>query len=132
MIRSLLCLSVLALVGCGAGGQRDYTDHSRDPEAFAQNVKQLVVNSAARARTSDEPEDNISSIGDLLEDLSGRPTGSYRGTYDQLLSLAREIVAECRAAGGKRPANLGQRLDELVALADQLPGQVAPPSRADD
>lgn len=126
MIRRILCLSVVALMGCGSGGQRDYVDHSRDPEAFAENVKQVVVDSAARARTAEEPEDNISAIVDLLEDLSGRPTGSYRATYDQLLSLAREIVSECEAAGGRRPPNLNQRLEELVALADQLPGDAAP------
>ncbi|TVS19393.1 MAG: hypothetical protein EA424_08645 [Planctomycetaceae bacterium] len=126
MIRTILCLLVVVLVGCGSGEQRDYVDHSRDPEAFAQNVKQLVVDSAARARTSEEPEDYISGIVDLLEDLGGRPTGAYRETYDQLLSLSREIVSECEAADGQRPPNLDQRLDELTALADELPGDAAP------
>lgn len=121
MFRFALCLSVAFLIGCGGGG-RDYTDTSRDPEAFAGSVKQVVINTVARARTSDEPEDNIGGIVDLLEDLSGRPVGSYRDTYDQVLAKAREIVAELQAAGvGKRPANLNDQLDDLEDLVRDLP-----------
>jgi hypothetical protein len=127
-MRLILCLSVLVLLGCGQSGQRPYTDHSRDPEAFALDVKQLVVNSVEDARTSREPEDEISNIVDLLDDLSRHPTGDYRETYDQLLSLAGDIRAACEAANG-RPSDLATRLDELLALANQLPGTVTPVAR---
>ena len=130
-MRLFLCLSVLIFVGCGQSGQRPYTDHSRDPEAFALDVKQVVVNSVEDAKTSPEPEDEISSIVDMLDDLSRQPTGDYRETYDQLLSLAGDIRAACEAANG-RPSDLAARLDELVALANQLPGTVTPPARPRD
>lgn len=120
MTRFMLFMSVALLVGCGGG--RDYIDASRDPEAFAGSVKQLVTNAVSYARTSDEPEDNISGIVDLLEDLSGRPARPYRDTYDQVLAKAREIVAECHAAGvGNRPANLNDQLDDLEDLVRDLP-----------
>lgn len=130
-MRLFLCLSVLIFVGCGQSGQRPYTDHSRDPAAFALDVKQVVVNSVEDAKTSREPEDEISNIVDLLDDLSRQPTGDYRETYDQLLSLAREIHAACEAANG-RPSDLSARLDDLLALADQLPGTVTPAARPRD
>lgn len=130
-MRLFLCLSVLIFVGCGQSGQRPYTDHSRDPAAFALDVKQVVVNSVEDAKTSREPEDEISNIVDLLDDLSRQPTGDYRETYDQLLSLAREIHAACEAANG-RPADLSARLNDLLALADQLPGTVTPAARPRD
>jgi hypothetical protein len=131
MTRLVFCLSVVMLLGCGQSSQRPFTDHSRDPEAFALDVKQVVVDSVADARTSREPEDQVSNIVNMLDDLSGRPTGQYRDTYDQLLSLAREIRAACEAANG-RPSDLETRLQELLALADQLPGHVTPAERPRD
>jgi hypothetical protein len=130
MIRTTVYLSILFLVGCGSG---DLVDHSRDPEMFAASVKQVVLQSAEDARESGEPADALWAVVHELEpdELRHRPTGAHGSIYEQLYSLANQIREACEAADGRTP-DLNQRLDELVALADQLPGDVTAAVRLKD
>ena len=123
MSRWILCFSLLALAGCGG---EPVIDHSRDPEMFAIDVKELVATSVADARTSDEPADALWGIVDYLAELGRHPTGQHRNVYQQIHALASEIYADAQDVDG-RPPDLDERLDELWALAEQLPGDVEPP-----
>lgn len=131
-VLGVLFLPILLLgVGCGGGEGRPFTDHSKDPEAYARNVKHAVMNSVAEARRSDEPCDSVQSIVDMLEDLERAPSGAYRDTYEQLRTLALETHQACEASS-RPPADLRSRLDELTALAEKLPGEVTIAERSRD
>lgn len=119
-----------ALVGCGGGSDLPYTDHSKDPEAYARNVKALVLGVAADAKTSREPADDLASIVTELEQKD-RPRGSYGPIYDELLTNARTLQEECARASG-RPSGLDRRLDELAKIAQQLPGEATVGRATDD
>lgn len=127
MIRMTVCLLILFFAGCEAG---DLVDHSRDPDMFVVTVKEMVLQSAEDARESDEPADALWAVVQDLDpdELRHRPTGEYTSIYEQLHSMASEISAACEAVDGRTP-DLNQRLDELVALTNQLPGDVTPESR---
>lgn len=120
MIRWTVCVLMLVVLGCGGG---DVVDHSRDPGMFASTVKDLVHRSVEDARESDEPADALWAVVHQLEpdELRRRPTGNHLSVYQQLYTLASEIHQASEAVDG-RPPNLEERLDELAALADQLPG----------
>ncbi len=119
MIRWTICLLLLVVLGCGGG---DLVDHSRDPEMFASNVKELVLTSVEDARESDEPADALWAVVHELSpgELGRQPTGDHLSLYQQLHTLASEIHEECEAVDGRAP-ELDQRLDELAALAQYLP-----------
>jgi hypothetical protein len=120
-----LCLSVLLISGCGTGGSSvPYTDHSRDAEAFALTIKQMVFDIVEDAKNSKEPAESLEAIVDSFEGKLNRlPVGDYRDTYEELLTVASSLYSECEAAGG-RPPNLVSQLDELWAVADKLPGDL--------
>ncbi len=130
MIRITVCLLLLLFsAGCGTG---DLVDHSRDPDMFVAEVKEMVLQCTEDARHSEEPADALwAVVHDLNPDeLRHRPTGEHTSIYEQLHSLASEISSECEAVDGRTP-DLNQRLDELVALTNQLPGDNFMPESRD-
>ncbi len=120
MSRWTLCLAVLALIGCGGEA---VVDHSRDPQMFAEDIKELTAQSVAEARTSSEPADALFNLVDMLAELGSQPTGQHLSVYQDIRGLASEIYEDARAVDG-RPDGLEERLDRLWALAEQLPGRV--------
>lgn len=126
MIRLVFaCVLTLGLVGCGGGSSVPYTDNSQDAEALARNVKELIVNAVADARKSKEPQDHIANVVAATAPKPGKPTGSFEGTYAQIHTAAEQLVEACERAGGPTP-DLKQKLDELLKLADALPGDFQP------
>jgi hypothetical protein len=119
------CLIVLCgcglLSGCGSSGPV-YTDH-KNPELYAEDVKRVVLTQAAEARKSKEPADDLGPVVAELEGHASRPQGDYAELYATLLSKSLELQQACAAIEG-RPSDLNSRLDELVELAQQLPGEV--------
>ncbi len=122
MYRWMLVAALCGLPGCGG---ESLTDHSRDPEAFAVDVKELVATTVAEAQVSLEPVDALFSLVDLLDELDQQPAGSHRELYEQIQKMASEIHEMAEQVDG-RPADLEQRLDRLWALAEPLPGDVTP------
>ncbi len=132
MTRLALCVAVTLVVGCSGGNGVPYTDHSRDPEAFALTIKQMVFNAVEDARESPHPAESLDGIAAAFEGGLGRlPVGDYRSVYEELYSVASDLYEEAERIDG-RPADLETRLHELVALADQLPGDVTPAARPTD
>ncbi len=113
----LLCLAVLVAAGCA----KPPVDNSQDPDAYARDVKQLVLTQVGAASKSREPADQIATVVTELQQTD-RPRGKYQDTYDTLLTLAQGIKADCEKAKG-RPDNLTARLDEMKKLAQSLPGE---------
>lgn len=123
MTNKLLCRYLLfTLFFSAACGPKElpYTDNSQDPDAYARDVKTLVVNSARQARSSSEPLDLLTLVLSELK-KSDRPVGKFRPTYDELRNSVEILVAEFERLG-KRPANFAERLDELIKMAQALPG----------
>jgi hypothetical protein len=122
MTRFAMGVTVLMLIGCSGGSGVPYTDHSRDPEAFAASIKEMVFLAVEDARRSAEPEEAIEGVVEAFDGRLGTlPVGDYRPIYEQLLSVASELHQEAERIDG-RPSDLDQRLDELVGIAKQLPG----------
>lgn len=119
-----LLLLTLALSACGQS-EPPYTDNSKDADMYAQDVKQIAMDAIQRAKKSREPADQIQTLVSEIESQAAnhRPVGSHKATYDELLTLAKEFVGECKAASGK-PANMSARLDAMTKVADRLPGKV--------
>jgi hypothetical protein len=61
----------------------------------------------------------------VLQELkrTDRPVGEFRRVYDELRSRVEQLVRDCERAGGRAP-NLSGRLDEVIKLAQTLPGEV--------
>ena len=121
-MRHSLCFCFTLLLAVGCGDSKSKVDNSQDPEAYARDVKQLVLDHVAIAAKSREPADQMAVIIAELEQRD-RPLGSYQPTYEKLLTAAREIHAESKKANG-RPGNLNARLNQLRKMAESLPGQV--------
>ncbi len=128
MSRWTICLAVVALMGCGG---EPIVDHSRDPQMFALDVKELTAQSVAEARTSSEPADALFNLVDTLAELGAQPTGQHLSRYQEIRALATGIYEDAQAVDG-RPEGLEERLDQLWALAEQLPGQVDVEELEDD
>jgi len=126
MMRCLLAspFVLFAVLGCRTA-ERPFTDNSKDPELYAQDVKQIAHDAIQRARQSREPADQLQTLVTELEgqESNSRPVGSHKPTYAELLTATKQLIEECKKANGK-PANLSARLDALKLVADKLPGQV--------
>lgn len=126
MVRSVIaCFLLFGVVGCGGGSSVPYTDNSQDPEALARNIKELIVNSVADARTSKEPQDHLRNIVSAVSPGTNKPMGSYEGTYAQIRESAEQLMEACERANGPT-SDLRVKLDELLKLADGLPGDFKP------
>ncbi len=126
MYLRLLLIVLLGLAGCGGEA---VIDHSRDPHAFAMDVKKLVATSVAEARLSSEPADAMFNLVEVLDELDHHPAGPHLDLYEELQELAVEIY-EAAEETERRPAELEQRLDQLWALAEPLPGDATPQNMA--
>lgn len=114
-----LLVACLSLVGCGSSGV-PFNDDSQDTEKFAVLIRQVVAESVADARKSSEPADQIRLISDAVRG-GNKPVGQYGEIYQRLGVAANELTEACERADGPTP-DLGKKLDELLAIAEELPG----------
>jgi hypothetical protein len=116
----ILSMSLLhTIAGCGAP-ELPYNDNSKDPELFAKAIKQVVVESVADARKSREPFDQIRLISNSITG-KGQPVGSYGPIYERLKAAAEQLADACEQADGPVP-DMAKKLEELLAIANELPG----------
>lgn len=115
---SFFAAILLACVGCGSKEQ-PFTDNSKDSVAFAQSIKELVLNSTERLKSSNQPADGIRGIVLALSELKDCPTGEHLPTYEKLLSLSSELLKE--SENGKS-AGFDGKLKAIEELATSLPG----------
>lgn len=114
------------LLGCFVGCQdNSVVDHSRDPDRFAESVKELVSITVADARESGEPADALSALVEELsdEELSYRPTDGYLEIYKEIQSIALSSYERAEAVDGA-PPGLEDDLNRMVDLAEGLPGDL--------
>jgi hypothetical protein len=117
-----LALAIAVWAGCGPA-EPPFTDNSQDPLAYARDVKAQILSAARQAKTSSEPVDFLDPV--LVElKRTDRPLGDSRAVYDDLRTRVEQLVADCKRAGRAAP-NLSGRLDELVRVAQTLPGESA-------
>lgn len=123
MFKVALCLSgmmlLVGITGCGEA-EMPYKDSSKDSAAFALDIKQLILNSAEDIKKSPKP-DTIRAIVQSLSELDACPTGDHLKTYQELFKLTSELLNQ--AESGK-PADLPAKVQEIVDLANTLPGDV--------
>jgi len=113
------CSIALLSAGCGPA-ELPYTDNSQDPLAYARDVKVQIASAARHAKSSNEPLDYLAPV---LQELkrTDRPLGDSRAIYADLLTRVEQLVADCTKSGRNAP-NFSTRLDEIVNLAQSLPG----------
>ena len=111
--------TVATLAGCSPA-EPPYVDSSQDPLAYSRDVKAQVQSAVRRAKSASEPLDHLDP---LLTELkrTDRPLGDSRAIYDDLRQRVEQLVADCKSAGRAAP-NLNARLDELLKVAQSLPG----------
>jgi outer membrane murein-binding lipoprotein Lpp len=116
-------LSGLVLAGCEEpppGG----ADTSDDPEVVAADVKTAAVRALNEAKAA--PQSGASSVEVLVENLQGYgdlSLGEYKDTHSELVSGCEELHKMYQQSAGAE--QILAKIDELLALADTLPGDVA-------
>ena len=119
------CLVPALLVGVGLSGCNPPPggDESGDPAAYALDIKTQVTEELSRAKAN--PAAAADSVAVLIENLEGyqdQPVGQHGETYAALLAGCKELKEMCDQSAGA--AEIGAKIDEVLALAGKLPGQV--------
>jgi hypothetical protein len=114
-------LVVVGLSGCNLppGG-----DESGDPVAYALDIKTQVTQTLTQAKA--EPASALDGVTVLIENLEGyhsQPIGEHGATYASLLAGCRQLKEMIGQSAGR--AQIVAKIDEVLATAGKLPGQVA-------
>ena len=135
MSRLFVCLPFLlaaALTGCGGTEEPPFTDNSRDPAAYARDVKTLVLRAADRLKGSpEEPATQVTELVNVLRLYPDQPVGEHEATYAALLKTGEELQALYEKTPSGKPAGADEKIAELVATAEKLPGEVTVGRRRD-
>lgn len=110
--------------GCG-GDNRPFVDNSKDPQAFALTVKQMLIDSIADAKDAKEPGDTFEALVQVFDgklDGNQLPVGDYLEIYREVWQTSQEFAKKCADVDG-RPSDLNAGLDKLKSLAERLPGE---------
>lgn len=81
------------LAGCG-GAAVPFKDDSKDTAAFALSVKQVVLNAAEELKASKQPADTLGIFCRTLSELEACPTGEHLSTYQQIHTIAADLLAK--------------------------------------
>ena len=119
------CLVPALLVGVGLLGCNPPPggDESGDPAAYALDIKTQVTRQLTRAKANPATlADSATVLIENLEGYEGQPVGEHKETYAALLAGCKELKEMCDQSAGA--AKIGAKIDEILALAGKLPGQV--------
>ena len=119
-------LGMLLVTGCGPGAPEGrFEDHTADADRYAQRIKDLVINemTSAKAETDDEAAyEHARTVVLELEFYERQPVGEHGAIYAELLEGAEQLVEHLETGGS--PDQARAMMDELIATAEQLPGEV--------
>ena len=124
----LLALAWLALAAgaAGCGGAPSGRDDSGDPLAYAEDVKHLVTQGLELAKRGPRElaVDRVHILRDAIAQYPQEPTKGHEATYQALLADLDELIALYRNAAP--PGQITAKLDETLARAQTLPGEMRP------
>ena len=119
-----LLLALLSTLGCSRARGEKVQDDSRDPAAYACDVKTQVVELLGSAkRDPASAKTSLSLLVNFLDDYRSAPVGKHKQVYAELLNRSRELKQMYEQSAA--PANVNAKIDEIVALAERLPGEIA-------
>ncbi len=123
--RVMTCLVLSAMIA-GCGGQPPGTDDSGDPLAYAEEVKNMVLDGLQLAKKGPRElgVDRVHVLRDALSQFPERPVGEHRATYEALLNDLDQLISMYRESAQANQIN--SKIDETIARAETLPGQVIP------
>ncbi len=123
--RLIACL-VLSCMVFGCGGPPAGTDDSGDPLAYAEEVKNMLLDGLQLAKKG-PPElgrDRVHVLRDSLSQFPERPVGEHEATYKALLNDLDELISMYRESA--QTSQINSKIDETIARAETLPGQITP------
>lgn len=113
-----LGLLLCSTLGCGPS-ELPFTDNSKDSDAFALDMKTLVLNTTTHLKNSKDQAATLSGVVSALSGLDACPTGEYLTTYKEIHSLASALMAELEKG---KPADFDAKIKAIADLANKLPG----------
>jgi DNA repair exonuclease SbcCD ATPase subunit len=109
----------LALAGCSGEPTNLVTE---DPSFYAKKIKtQVYTLDQTVRRNPASAKEQASLLLEELEVYEQQPVGQHKETYAQLLQKCKELAQNPGSSN-----QVLQKLNEMKALADKLPGEVTP------
>lgn len=124
---AFLTLSVCSFVlaGCTGSGPAPGHDDSRDPAAYAGEIKSQAVFLLGQAqRWPKQGAEHMSVLLEQFENQQSAAVGDNGPTYEKIQAGARELQATFQRSAPKQ--EIGTKVQELLNLANSLPGELRP------
>ena len=121
----LICLPVAAFAGCGDGGGDPTVQAPPEPpeQQFAAGVKSEVYELNTALKEEGAEGVDVDGLVESLEEYEDEAVGEHEATYKSLLEGAQALQKLVNDSGSA--ADIQKKIDELIALADKLPGDVS-------
>lgn len=123
-MRSVVTVSAVVLlsfaVGCPSGGTGDDRAPVEPSLDFAQTVKTMITD-IKNAEDAGARASVIDSFVESYAEYQTQALGDNKATYDSIATAAQELKS--LKDGGAEDAEVMKKVDELVELANQLPGE---------
>ena len=109
-------------LGCADEGGGDDRPSVEPTLGFAQTVKTMIAD-IKNAADEDARAAAIDSFVENYAEYASQPLGANKATYDSIATAAQELKS--LKDGGAGDAELTEKVDAMVELANQLPGEAA-------
>jgi hypothetical protein len=124
----LLLAAAGIVVGSGCGGSQTQQASEDPATVYARTTKIRVLEFVQEAKKRPKSLGQGASV--LLETLEVHPNqavGEHKNVYELLTRKCKELVDLANRSPGS--AEIHKKLNEMAALANQLPGELPPPDR---
>jgi len=120
-----LAFGLIALVvfpGCGSKAEPiPAGDDLRNPDVYGSQIKSRAVAWLNQAKTHPDRAGSIAlQLNELVEDYERQPIGDHGAKYKGL----RDGAIELKKLADNSSPEVGKKVDELLALANSLPGEL--------